>query len=97
MLWLRVRQPVSQVAKSGLLQRGTVRKYASTQPQQNQQKTDDDSGDFRPPWVYTTVSVLKYTTIPLTMIYCVFLADWGEREHVFMPVSRMPAIRYGSP
>jgi hypothetical protein len=20
------------------------------------------------------------------MVYCVFLADWGEREHVFSPV-----------
>lgn len=23
----------------------------------------------------------------VTLLYCAFLADWGEREHIFMPVS----------
>ncbi|KAG1751220.1 hypothetical protein EDB19DRAFT_1281329 [Suillus lakei] len=57
-------------------------------PSQNQSVEQDDSGDFRPPWVYSGSRILTYTLIPTAIVYCVFLADWGEREHVFSPVRR---------
>ncbi|KAG2037831.1 hypothetical protein BDR03DRAFT_896377 [Suillus americanus] len=56
-------------------------------PSQNQ-STEQDDGDFRPPWVYSASHILTYTLIPTAIVYCVFLADWGEREHVFSPVRR---------
>ncbi|KAG1786615.1 uncharacterized protein HD556DRAFT_1414373 [Suillus plorans] len=56
-------------------------------PSQNQSAEQDD-GDFRPPWVYSASHILTYTLIPTAILYCVFLADWGEREHVFSPVRR---------
>ncbi|KAG1885058.1 hypothetical protein F4604DRAFT_1729326 [Suillus subluteus] len=56
-------------------------------PNQNQ-STEQDDGDFRPPWVYSASHILTYTLIPTAIVYCVFLADWGEREHVFSPVRR---------
>ncbi|KAG0701397.1 hypothetical protein DFH29DRAFT_773339, partial [Suillus ampliporus] len=49
---------------------------------------EQDDGDFRPPWVYSASHILTYTLIPTAIVYCVFLADWGEREHVFSPVRR---------
>ncbi|KAI9573637.1 hypothetical protein HD554DRAFT_2057557 [Boletus coccyginus] len=63
-------------------------RYASTRSRQNRRTTEDDDGDFRPPWVYSGSRLLTYTTIPLTLFYCAFLADWGEREHIFMPLRR---------
>ncbi|KZP33455.1 hypothetical protein FIBSPDRAFT_924460 [Athelia psychrophila] len=50
---------------------------------------DVEQGDFRPPWFFSAANILTYTTIPLVGLYCVFLADWGDRgEHVFMPPRR---------
>lgn len=31
--------------------------------------------------------IVVLTQSIVTLIYCAFLADWGEREHIFMPVS----------
>ncbi|KAG2134282.1 hypothetical protein BD769DRAFT_1444189 [Suillus cothurnatus] len=56
-------------------------------PVQNQ-SAEPDNEDFRPPWVYSASHILTYTLIPTAIVYCVFLADWGEREHVFSPVRR---------
>ncbi|KAF9221643.1 hypothetical protein BS17DRAFT_785107 [Gyrodon lividus] len=88
MLGVRQLKSVTQVAKSGVLLRNTLHEYASPKPQQNQQNARDDDGDFRPRWVYSASSFLTYTTIPVALLYCVFLADWGDREHVFMPLRR---------
>lgn len=36
----------------------------------------------------TSVTAIATLTQSLvTLLYCAFLADWGEREHIFMPVS----------
>ncbi|KIJ64638.1 hypothetical protein HYDPIDRAFT_112035 [Hydnomerulius pinastri MD-312] len=76
---------------------GTARGFTSTKSQQvtqsrrgpsTEDNTSNDGGDFRPPWVYTASSFLRYTTIPIALAYCVFLADWGDREHVFMPLRK---------
>ncbi|KAN0087527.1 hypothetical protein V8E55_006148 [Tylopilus felleus] len=73
----------------------SVGRYASTKTRQNRRTIDtEDDGDFRPPWVYSGSRFLTYTAIPLTLIYCAFLADWGEREHIFMPLRRW-ASKYG--
>ncbi|EGN98350.1 hypothetical protein SERLA73DRAFT_183305 [Serpula lacrymans var. lacrymans S7.3] len=71
----------------------TQRTYASERTLRNRlpgvpQAKKDDDGDFRPPWVYSTSRILTYTLIPTAFLYCIFIADWGEREHVFMPPRR---------
>lgn len=95
------------LAKPAALRGVPLGRHASTRTQQNRRSTEDDGGDFRPPWVYSGSRFLTYTTIPreaipsssnrgthpfstiVTLLYCAFLADWGEREHLFMPVSCM--------
>ncbi|KAH6912793.1 hypothetical protein BKA70DRAFT_1422359 [Coprinopsis sp. MPI-PUGE-AT-0042] len=44
--------------------------------------------DFRPPWVYASSRFGSVVVIPATMLYGIFLYDWGDREHVFMPARR---------
>ncbi|KIK93733.1 hypothetical protein PAXRUDRAFT_828672 [Paxillus rubicundulus Ve08.2h10] len=90
MLWVKQLKLVSQVARSSIsLPSGIVHRHVSTKAQQNRQNArNDDSGDFRPRWVYSASSFLTYTTIPVALLYCVFLADWGDRDHVFMPLRR---------
>ncbi|KAF8133746.1 hypothetical protein EV363DRAFT_1258169 [Boletus edulis] len=73
------------LTKPAASRRVSVGRYASTRTRQT---TEDDGGDFRPSWVYSGSRFLTYTTIPVTLIYCAFLADWGEREHIFMPLRR---------
>ncbi|KAG2757901.1 hypothetical protein P692DRAFT_20788269 [Suillus brevipes Sb2] len=69
--------------------RSYSKKSPATRPTSTQnQSAEQDNGDFRPPWVYSASHILTYTLIPTAMVYCVFLADWGEREHVFSPVRR---------
>lgn len=94
-----------RLPKPAALRGVSVDRYASTKTRQNQRSTEDDVGDFRPPWVYSGSRFLTYTAIPreaipspfataiatlmqslVTLLYCAFLADWGEREHIFMPV-----------
>ncbi|KAI6147097.1 hypothetical protein BKA82DRAFT_1004573 [Pisolithus tinctorius] len=71
--------------------RPRVRLYASTKhdsrksPFSRQEIEDDTMQDFRPPWVYRASGFLIYTTIPVAILYCVFVADYGDREHVFSP------------
>ncbi|KAG1772400.1 hypothetical protein EDD22DRAFT_842375 [Suillus occidentalis] len=70
-----------------------IRSYSKKSPvirptSTQNQSAEQDNGDFRPPWVYSASHILTYTLIPTAMVYCVFLADWGEREHVFSPVRR---------
>ncbi|KAF8555727.1 hypothetical protein OG21DRAFT_821300 [Imleria badia] len=77
-----------QLTKPAALRGVSLGRYASTKTRQNRHNTKDDGGDFRPPWVYSGSRFLTYTTIPLTLLYCAFLADWGEREHIFMPLRR---------
>ncbi|EIW80997.1 hypothetical protein CONPUDRAFT_56687 [Coniophora puteana RWD-64-598 SS2] len=63
--------------------RDRSRQYATTPSSSQPEVTPTD---FRPPWVYSASHILKYTVIPAALAYCVFWADWGEREHVFSPV-----------
>ncbi|KAG2155963.1 uncharacterized protein EDB93DRAFT_1129077 [Suillus bovinus] len=68
------------------------KKSPAVQPTPSQKESAErDDGDFRPPWVYSASHILTYTMIPTAILYCVFLADWGEREHVFSPVRRWTA------
>lgn len=97
---------LSRLTKPAALRGVSVGRYTSTTTRQNRRATEDDGGDFRPPWVYSGSRFLTYTTIPreaipspsatavamltqhlVTILYCALLADWGEREHIFMPVS----------
>lgn len=36
------------------------------------------------PFATETTTLTRFL---VTLLYCAFLADWGEREHIFMPVS----------
>ncbi|KAH7903211.1 hypothetical protein BJ138DRAFT_1020994 [Hygrophoropsis aurantiaca] len=65
---------------AGLRARAHARSYSTRNPD-----------DFRPPWVYTASHLLTYTLIPSAILYCVFLADWGDRDHVFLHVRRWAA------
>lgn len=61
--------------------------------QKSTQKTDgvqreDVPSDPRPPWVYSTSAGLRLILIPSALLYAIFLADFGDREHVFMPPRR---------
>jgi len=44
--------------------------------------------DPRPPWVYSTSAGLRLILVPSIIFYAVFFADFGDREHVFMPPRR---------
>lgn len=35
----------------------------------------------------SATAIATLTQSLVTLLYCAFLADWGEREHIFMPVS----------
>lgn len=49
---------------------------------------EDVPSDPRPPWVYSTSAGLRFVLIPSIIFYAVFFADFGDREHVFMPPRR---------
>ncbi|KAI6030948.1 hypothetical protein F5J12DRAFT_804134 [Pisolithus orientalis] len=86
--------PSSRSLRTAQLVRPRVRLYASTKhdsrksPFSRQEIEDDTMQDFRPPWVYRASGFLIYTMIPVAILYCVFVADYGDREHVFSPVRR---------
>ncbi|OSX59864.1 hypothetical protein POSPLADRAFT_1092014, partial [Postia placenta MAD-698-R-SB12] len=44
--------------------------------------------DPRPSWVFPLSRFANYVVIPGTLLYAVFFADFGEKEHVFMPARR---------
>ncbi|KAI0055600.1 hypothetical protein BV25DRAFT_1779273, partial [Artomyces pyxidatus] len=44
--------------------------------------------DPRPPWVYTASTSLRLVLIPSALLYAIFFADFGDKEHVFMPPRR---------
>ncbi|KAF8501037.1 hypothetical protein F5888DRAFT_1801562 [Russula emetica] len=72
-----------------LLRRRAVKTFS----QKVTQKTDrvqreDIASDPRPPWVYSTSAGLRLILIPSILFYAIFLADFGDREHVFMPPRR---------
>jgi len=48
----------------------------------------DVPSDPRPPWVYSTSAALRLVLMPSIIFYAVFFADFGDREHVFMPPRR---------
>ncbi|THH07083.1 hypothetical protein EW145_g3632 [Phellinidium pouzarii] len=78
--------------------RPACRRYA--QKAQNNLSRDGVSGgnpafvvkeepvDPRPPWLFTSATLLRVTIIPVGLIYAVFYHDFGEDEHVFMPPRR---------
>ncbi|KAI0732050.1 hypothetical protein C8Q72DRAFT_759014, partial [Fomitopsis betulina] len=39
-------------------------------------------------WVFPLSRIANYVVIPATLLYAVFFADFGEKEHVFMPARR---------
>ncbi|KAH9841577.1 uncharacterized protein C8Q71DRAFT_720730 [Rhodofomes roseus] len=44
--------------------------------------------DPRPAWFFPINRISNYVVIPATLLYAVFFADFGEKEHVFMPARR---------
>ncbi|KAJ7600842.1 hypothetical protein C8J56DRAFT_911423 [Mycena floridula] len=77
---------LSALCRRKLLQQSAVfRRHVGTEtkpPTPPTEKLDD----FRPPWVYMTTRLLSYTLIPSVAIYGVFFWDFGEHDHVFVPV-----------
>ena len=71
---------------------------------------NDVPSDPRPPWVYSTSAGLRLVLVPSVfsvywwipvlkhlegiILYAVFFADFGDREHVFMPVRRCCAAAW---
>ncbi|ETW81637.1 hypothetical protein HETIRDRAFT_426985 [Heterobasidion irregulare TC 32-1] len=62
------------------------RRFASQKPQGF--RLEDYRFDPRPSWVYTLSTTLRLVLIPSALVYAVFFADFGEKEHVFMPPRR---------
>ncbi|KAI0322006.1 hypothetical protein OF83DRAFT_1047178, partial [Amylostereum chailletii] len=48
----------------------------------------DEPLDPRPPWVYTSSHLLKLVLVPSSLLYAVFVMDFGDHEHVFQPPRR---------
>ncbi|KAI0801803.1 hypothetical protein BC629DRAFT_1591488 [Irpex lacteus] len=44
--------------------------------------------DPRRPWFFTVYRIMNFAIIPFAAAYCVFVADFGEQEHVFSPARR---------
>ncbi|OCH85575.1 hypothetical protein OBBRIDRAFT_706293, partial [Obba rivulosa] len=44
--------------------------------------------DPRPRWFFTASRISTFFIIPASVAYMVFVADFGEREHVFSPARR---------
>ncbi|KAI9512371.1 hypothetical protein F5148DRAFT_1162812 [Russula earlei] len=57
-------------------------------PKVGKVRWEDPPMDPRPPWVYSTSAGLRLILIPSILFYAVFFADFGDREHVFMPPRR---------
>ncbi|KAI0304465.1 hypothetical protein B0F90DRAFT_1815790 [Multifurca ochricompacta] len=62
-----------------------------TQKAPGKARWEDIPSDPRPPWVYSTSAGLRLVLIPSILIYAVFFADFGDREHVFMPTATGPS------
>ncbi|OAX40951.1 hypothetical protein K503DRAFT_713605 [Rhizopogon vinicolor AM-OR11-026] len=86
-MWTTSRSRLTALARRSPSIRSYSKKSSAIRPSQ-QPSTEQDDGDFRPPWVYSASHILTYTLIPTAIVYCIFLADWGDREHVFSPVRR---------
>ncbi|KAI0917334.1 hypothetical protein AcW1_007451 [Taiwanofungus camphoratus] len=65
-------------------------RFASTKIKQPAQSwaAENTPIDPRPRWVFPLSRVANYVVIPSTLLYAVFFADFGEKEHVFMPARR---------
>jgi len=71
------------------LRRHTLRHFTEKATQKSGKiGWEDVPSDPRPPWVYSTSAGLRLILIPSILFYAVFFADFGEREHVFMPPRR---------
>ncbi|TDL18127.1 hypothetical protein BD410DRAFT_843115 [Rickenella mellea] len=44
--------------------------------------------DPRPPWLFSASALLRVLLVPAGLIYGVFVHDFGEGDHVFMPPRR---------
>ncbi|KAH0832009.1 hypothetical protein J3R83DRAFT_12914 [Lanmaoa asiatica] len=53
-----------RLIKPATLREVSVGRYNSTKTRRNRRTTENDGGDFRPPWVYSGSRFLTYTTIP---------------------------------
>ncbi|KAH9049967.1 hypothetical protein EDB84DRAFT_1451966 [Lactarius hengduanensis] len=73
-----------------LATRYAVMRFSSEKPTERTGKDrwEDVPFDPRPPWVYSTSAGLRLVLIPGILFYAVFFADFGDREHVFMPPRR---------
>ncbi|RXW24522.1 hypothetical protein EST38_g1358 [Candolleomyces aberdarensis] len=63
------------------------RRFAHKDVQKAPGSVKDEPADFRPPWVYALSRFGSYAVIPAVAVYAIFVYDWGDHEHVFMPAS----------
>ncbi|KAF6757510.1 hypothetical protein DFP72DRAFT_891340 [Ephemerocybe angulata] len=69
--------------------RSAPRRNAHTEVQKPPgSEKEGGSDDFRPSWVYSLSRLGSHAIIPAVALYAVFLYDWGDQEHVFMPPRR---------
>jgi len=54
---------------------------------QRPEETEERDSKFRT-WALAANKIASFAIIPMTLLYAVFLADWGDHEHVFMPARR---------
>ncbi|KAH9980323.1 hypothetical protein BGW80DRAFT_1274733 [Lactifluus volemus] len=83
-------RPIRSSPAHPLLRRCVV-KYSSQKvtPKASKDRREDTPSGSRPtPWVYSTSVGLRLVLIPSGLLYAVFFADFGDREHVFMPPRR---------
>ncbi|GBE84958.1 hypothetical protein BKA93DRAFT_332767 [Sparassis latifolia] len=65
----------------------SARRNASDKPSQSWAELNSPV-DPRPSWGSTVMKVANVAIIPMIILYATFVADFGEREHVFMPARR---------
>ncbi|TFL01800.1 hypothetical protein BDV98DRAFT_604461 [Pterulicium gracile] len=51
-------------------------------------QVQNETHDFRRPWVYRGVALLKNLLIPGVFFYAIFWYDFGEDDHVFLEPRR---------
>ncbi|KAG2010047.1 pyridoxamine-phosphate oxidase [Coprinopsis cinerea AmutBmut pab1-1] len=83
------RQSLIRISRAGLSRtRPICRNSHSNAEVRRPPGSQRDDDDFRPPWVYTTSRVGSVVVIPVIALYTIFVYDWGDHEHVFMPPRR---------
>ncbi|KAI0252333.1 hypothetical protein BJV78DRAFT_1201814 [Lactifluus subvellereus] len=82
-------RPIHSSPAHSLLRRHGVKHFSEKVSQKaGNVHREDVLPDPRPPWVYSASAGLRLVLIPSILFYAVFFADFGDRDHVFMPPRR---------